>query len=504
MIFTPGSTSQSIDIQLVDDSGLPLTGKVAADFPNVYWSIGGNTAATQITLSDLSLITSTYSSGGIKERTGAAGIYRLDLPNAVFANAGKVRIYGEASGKHLLCPAFTVAYVAANTVQVNGTAQTARDLGNALPTAAPNASGGLLTFGSSTGQINPNAGKTPATIAAGDIATDAITAASLKADAVTKIQSGLSTYAGGDTSGVTSLLSRLSTTRAGYLDNLATVPAHAGDAMTLTSGERTSIAAAVEAAILNEGDSQAVLDAIIAKIQEANPDFGNLTLNAIAEATAALLLLNNGTVDTMAESIAAILSDYARRTGDYATAAQVATALNNYDAPTKAELDAAQDAIQADISQIETGGGGGGGLTTEQAAQLLSTYRKTLALGSAYITVSAPVAVKGDISVLRGSDYLVAINTAIEFVITGPAVEANKTDFGGTVQYQVGGDFDSPELDKAASFEDLGANLGIKVSLELTASEIESIRAQAIPHRFVGQVGEFHIVLAKGQISVTQ
>lgn len=46
-------------------------------------------------------------------------------------------------------------------------------------------------------------GKAPATIAAGDIATDAITAASMKADAVTKIQAGLSTYAGGAVSSVT-------------------------------------------------------------------------------------------------------------------------------------------------------------------------------------------------------------------------------------------------------------------------------------------------------------
>jgi hypothetical protein len=39
-----------------------------------------------------------------------------------------------------------------------------------------------------------SAGKAPATVAAGDIATDAIDAASLKADAVGKIQSGLSTF----------------------------------------------------------------------------------------------------------------------------------------------------------------------------------------------------------------------------------------------------------------------------------------------------------------------
>lgn len=41
------------------------------------------------------------------------------------------------------------------------------------------------------------------------------------ATAVTAIQNGLSTYDGSDTSGTTTLLSRLSATRAGYLDNLS-------------------------------------------------------------------------------------------------------------------------------------------------------------------------------------------------------------------------------------------------------------------------------------------
>lgn len=59
--------------------------------------------------------------------------------------------------------------------------------------------------------------------------TDWITAAAVSAAAVTKIQSGLSTYGGGDTSGTTTLLGRLTAARAGYLDfinnaNLVNVP----------------------------------------------------------------------------------------------------------------------------------------------------------------------------------------------------------------------------------------------------------------------------------------
>lgn len=58
-------------------------------------------------------------------------------------------------------------------------------------------------------------------ITAAKIAADAIGASELAADAVAEIQSGLSTYNGTDTSGVTTLLTRLSATRAGYLDNLS-------------------------------------------------------------------------------------------------------------------------------------------------------------------------------------------------------------------------------------------------------------------------------------------
>src|SRR5581483_2973437 len=155
MIIAPGTTSQSVDIQIVDDSGLAVTGLVAATFPGVYWSIAGNTAATQITLADLAAITTAYSSGGVKERTGSAGVYRLDLPNAALASAGAIKIYGEASGKHLICEAIVVAYVPANVNQIAG--QTAN-------------AAGAVTF--------------PASV-------------------------GTSTYAGADTSGTTTLLTRI-------------------------------------------------------------------------------------------------------------------------------------------------------------------------------------------------------------------------------------------------------------------------------------------------------
>jgi len=63
-------------------------------------------------------------------------------------------------------------------------------------------SGVLVQAGTATGQLSIASGKVASTVAAGDIATDALTAAAVKADAVTKIQAGLSTYAGTDPAGV--------------------------------------------------------------------------------------------------------------------------------------------------------------------------------------------------------------------------------------------------------------------------------------------------------------
>lgn len=71
------------------------------------------------------------------------------------------------------------------------------------------------------------------------------TASALASLVTTVGVAGAGLTAVGDTSGTTTLLSRLTSGRAGYLDNLATAPATAGDAMALTSGERSTLAAAI-------------------------------------------------------------------------------------------------------------------------------------------------------------------------------------------------------------------------------------------------------------------
>jgi hypothetical protein len=174
VILPPGATSISVDVFFADDTGAAVTGKVAADFPVCKWSSGTNTADTTITLSDLAAITTAHpndnTAGGVKEREG--GWYRLDLPNNMLSSAGrKTLTFAETTNKRIMAPIIEVQYVQSDlrqavgqtqtldannalnvsTKYVGGTLQTARDLGNALPTVNPGAGGGLLIAGSNAG-----------------------------------------------------------------------------------------------------------------------------------------------------------------------------------------------------------------------------------------------------------------------------------------------------------------------------------------------------------------
>lgn len=107
MQFAMGQTSQSIDVTIVDDAGLPVTGLVAATFPTLTYSRAGANADVSFPgLTDLTTITTAWAAGGVKERSG--GRYRLDIPNAICATIGKVTIVGEDTDKRVIVPLIEV------------------------------------------------------------------------------------------------------------------------------------------------------------------------------------------------------------------------------------------------------------------------------------------------------------------------------------------------------------------------------------------------------------
>ena len=244
--------------------------------------------------------------------------------------------------------------------RVDSTAITVSDkTGYALSgTQAFNLTGNVTgNLSGSVGSVTGNVGGTVATvttltnlptipnnwITAAGIATDAIGADELAASAITKIQSGLATTsqlnsiqgAGfntatdslealrdrGDSAWVTANISGLATSAAlttlgaavdlikaktdlltftgsdvrATLDG-ETVSVGDKTGFSLTSGERTAIATAVEAALINEGDGQQLINAIL-QVINANLDLPALELTAIAQAVRSELATELGRID---------------------------------------------------------------------------------------------------------------------------------------------------------------------------------------------------------------
>jgi hypothetical protein len=92
---TAGSTSQSIDISLLQNSGSTAAGDPALGLAynttnlTAYYQINGTGTLTSISLATQTA-TGAWSSGGFVKRsdTNAPGLYRFDIPNAVIASAG--------------------------------------------------------------------------------------------------------------------------------------------------------------------------------------------------------------------------------------------------------------------------------------------------------------------------------------------------------------------------------------------------------------------------------
>ena len=182
-----GSTSQTIDIFVLNSSstvGAGLTGLVFNSAGlTCYYRKGALGAATPVTLATLALITTPWATGGFREvdATNMPGLYRFDIPNLALDTAGITVIYfkgatnmapvvleievvavdvfdGVRMGLTSLpnavagaingVPLSVAAGGAVNTLQINGTAQTARDIGASV----------LLSPGTGTGQLSLSAG----------------------------------------------------------------------------------------------------------------------------------------------------------------------------------------------------------------------------------------------------------------------------------------------------------------------------------------------------------
>lgn len=237
-------------------SGLRISTIADNEASATAYTAGGSTIEGIATLGTFAAPTATKCRFGEVDATNHPGVYEIQLADARFAVSSARSLLVSISGA--TDAAETDAVIPLTDLDPYDAVRAGL---TALPNAAAEASGGLITRGSSTGQLNVSSGKAPVTLASTDVSgnvaadlqtiktqavtcsggvtvpaatlasttnitagtittvtdltnlpaapTDWLTAAAVSAAAVTKVQAGLSTYAGADTAGTTTLLSRV-------------------------------------------------------------------------------------------------------------------------------------------------------------------------------------------------------------------------------------------------------------------------------------------------------
>jgi len=210
-----GNTSRTEYIWIQDSSsttGGGLTGLVFNSAGLTAYYVTERGSATAITLVTLASATAAYSSGGFiaVDGTNMPGLYRIDIPNAVFATADKsvVLLKGATNMAPVVLEYQIVGFNPDDAVRLGLTAipNVAQGTSGSLPTG--NATGqvtvatnndktgyalsGTQTFnvtGNITGNLSGSVGSIgTGGITSGSFATDSITATAIAADAITSAE----------------------------------------------------------------------------------------------------------------------------------------------------------------------------------------------------------------------------------------------------------------------------------------------------------------------------
>lgn len=176
-----GLTDQTIDIFVLDSSsttGAGLTGLThSTSGLTCYYRKGATGTSTQLTLATQT-VGGAHSDGGFVaiDGTNMPGLYRLDLSDTMVAAEGMLTIY--------LRGATNMAPVVAELEIVDVDIYDSVRLGlTALPNVASGSAGALITSGTGTAQLSVSSGA----VTVGTINNNAITAASIAADASEEI-----------------------------------------------------------------------------------------------------------------------------------------------------------------------------------------------------------------------------------------------------------------------------------------------------------------------------
>lgn len=321
-----------------------------------------------------------------------------------------------------------------------------------------------------------------------------------------------STYAGADTSGTTTLLGRLTSTRAGLLDNLdAAISTRSTYAGADTSGTTTLLARITGAVPLASDYTQAraakldYLDAAISSVSTGGVSADDIAGAVWAAATRTLTTLDAVTLAASQPNYApAKAGDAMTLTSAYdaakaaASAADVAAVITHGDgawltATGFSTLTAAQvwsygsgRTVTGLPSPAPEGYGGTfsgdiSGLTDEQAAQLAFIAAHASLITAGALHLASPLTANGaNLTLIQGADYTVADGTAIAFdLAAGPDLT------GATVTLLIG----SANLPGSVT----GAR---SLTVEITHTQSAALALGSAPY-------ELHATLASGHVLPT-
>jgi len=194
MLIKKGSTSQSVIIKIIDSTdGSPETGVTSSTSGLILRYYRENTSSTVITVTDLSAIDSAWSSGGLFHV--GSGHYRLDVPDAAFATGVNfVGVGGVCTGMIILACEIQLVNI---------------DIFTSIPNQVfDEALSGHLTSGTLGYDIDS---------LVTSMATTLTRLSSTRAGYLDNLSAG----AVAQSTDITTLLTRLSEVRATYLDNLS-------------------------------------------------------------------------------------------------------------------------------------------------------------------------------------------------------------------------------------------------------------------------------------------
>lgn len=214
--------------------------------------------------------------------------------------------------------------------------------------------------------------------------------------------------------------------------------AAAGDAMALTSGERTTFAAVLEAAMLNDADGQALLAGMTAQLQSIFDQAGDVPIATLVN------LIVTGVWSNATRTLSSVqnvtIGGYAAGQDPASLLATTVSKVAIIDALLAAMTEVVETVTRFKATALSQAPGSSGGLTTEQADQLDRIESAASRIQGKSLQWVGNVGDGGVLQLTLGDDHESVIGNALSIPVTDPGgvKYARWTESGATLQWGAG------------------------------------------------------------------